>query len=118
MQVVFFTICGAFLLHFTPVRGPLYLCGDLFPNIFLWDAFFSMCFFLLMGGGGFFWACPSPIRKFLRASMGAPVTVVRRDKQIGNSISTDNYDRNIISNVCHFYQRSNSVISDSWLGAK
>ena len=41
-----------------------------------------------------------------------PVTVVNKDKQLGNYISTDIYDRNIISNVCDFYQRSNSVISD------
>ena len=43
---------------------------------------------------------------------GTPVTVVNKDKHLGNTISTDIYDRNIISNVCDFYQRSNSVISD------
>ena len=43
---------------------------------------------------------------------GTPVTVVNKDSHLGNTISTDIYDRNIISNVCDFYQRSNSVISD------
>ena len=43
---------------------------------------------------------------------GTPVTVVNKDKHLGNTISTDIYDRNIISNVCDFYQRSNNVISD------
>ena len=43
---------------------------------------------------------------------GTPVTVVNKDKHLGNYISTNIYDRNIISNVCDFYQRSNSVISD------
>ena len=41
-----------------------------------------------------------------------PVTVVNKEKHLGNYISTNIYDRNIISNVCDFYQRSNSVISD------
>ena len=40
------------------------------------------------------------------------VTVVNKDKHLGNTILTDIYDRNIISNVCDFYQGSNSVISD------
>ena len=43
---------------------------------------------------------------------GTPVTVVDKDRHLGNYISTDIYDRNIVSNVCDFYQRSNSVISD------
>ena len=43
---------------------------------------------------------------------GTTVTVVNKDKHLGNYISTNIYDRNIISNVCDFYQRSNSVISD------
>ena len=43
---------------------------------------------------------------------GTSVIVVNKDKHFGNTISTDIYDRNIISNVCDFYQRSNSVISD------
>ena len=43
---------------------------------------------------------------------GTPVTVVNKDKHLQNTISTDIYDRNIIRNVCDFYQRSNSVISD------
>ena len=43
---------------------------------------------------------------------GTPVTVVNKDKHLGNTRSTDIYNRNIISNVCEFYQRSNSVISD------
>ena len=43
---------------------------------------------------------------------GTPVTVVNKDKHLANYISTDIYGRNIISNVCDFYQRNNSVISD------
>ena len=43
---------------------------------------------------------------------GTHVTVVNKDKHLRNYISTNIYDRNIISNVCNFYQRSNSVISD------
>ena len=43
---------------------------------------------------------------------GTPVTVVNKDKHLRNYISTNIYDRNIISNVCDYYQRSNSVISD------
>ena len=43
---------------------------------------------------------------------GTPVTVVNKHEHLGNYISTNIYDRNIISNVCDFYQRSNSVISD------
>ena len=38
-----------------------------------------------------------------------PVIVVNKDKHLRNTISTDIYDRNIISNVCDLYQRSNSV---------
>ena len=41
---------------------------------------------------------------------GTPVTVVNKDKHLGNTLSTDIYDGNIISNVCEFYQRSNSVV--------
>ena len=41
---------------------------------------------------------------------GTPVTVVNKDKHLGNTLSPDIYDRNIISNVCDFYQKSNSVI--------
>ena len=43
---------------------------------------------------------------------GTPVTVVNKDKRLGNTISTDIFDRNIISNVRDLYHRSNSVISD------
>ena len=43
---------------------------------------------------------------------GTPVTVVNKDKQLGKYISTNIYDRNIISNVCDFYQGINSVISN------
>ena len=39
---------------------------------------------------------------------GTPVTVVRK-----YYINCFFYDRNIISNVCDFYQKSNSLISDS-----
>ena len=44
---------------------------------------------------------------------GTAVTVVNKDhKHLVNTISPDIYDRNIVSNVFDFYQRSNSVISD------
>ena len=43
---------------------------------------------------------------------GTPVNVVNKDNNLGNTISTDSYDRNIIRNVCDFYQRSSRVISD------
>ena len=41
-----------------------------------------------------------------------PVTVVNKDKHLRNTITTDIYDRNILNNVCDFYQGNNSVISD------
>ena len=34
------------------------------------------------------------------------------DKHLGNYISTDIHDRNIIANVCDLYQRSNSIITE------
>ena len=34
------------------------------------------------------------------------------DKHLGNFISSDIQDRNVISSVCDLYQRSNSIISD------
>ena len=34
------------------------------------------------------------------------------DKHLGNCISNDIHDRNIVSSVCDFYQRSNITISD------
>ena len=44
---------------------------------------------------------------------GKPITVVNKDKHLENTISTDIYGTNTISNLCEFYQRSNySVISD------
>ena len=36
---------------------------------------------------------------------GTPVTVVNKDKYLGNYISTNIYDRNIISNVCDFLSK-------------
>ena len=41
-----------------------------------------------------------------------PVNVVNKDKHLRNTITTDIYDRNILNNVCDFYQGNNSVISD------
>ena len=40
------------------------------------------------------------------------IPVVDSDKHLGNYISTNITDRNIIDNICDLYQRSNSVISD------
>ena len=38
--------------------------------------------------------------------------IVDNDKHIGNYISKDIHDRNIVSSVCDLYQRNNSTISD------
>ena len=43
---------------------------------------------------------------------GQPITIVNSDKHLGNFISSDIQDRNVISSVCDLYQRSNSIISD------
>ena len=43
---------------------------------------------------------------------GEQVSVVEHEKHLGNFLSTNIYDRNIISNVCDLYQRSNLLISD------
>ena len=43
---------------------------------------------------------------------GKRVEVVQSDVHLGNYISTNITDRNIVGNVCDLYQRSNSVISD------
>ena len=40
------------------------------------------------------------------------VLIVERKKHIGNYLSTDIADRNIIADVCDLYQRSNLLISD------
>ena len=40
------------------------------------------------------------------------ISIVNSDVHLGNYISTDIYDRNIVNNVCDFYQRSNSIIAD------
>ena len=40
------------------------------------------------------------------------ISIVSHDKHLGNYISTDIHDRNIIVNVCDFYQRSNSIITE------
>ena len=40
------------------------------------------------------------------------ISFVFHDKHLGNYISTDNHDRNIIANVCDLYQRSNSIITE------
>ena len=41
-----------------------------------------------------------------------PITIVNSDKHLGNYISSDINDRNIMNNVCDFYQRSNSVLAN------
>ena len=43
---------------------------------------------------------------------GEVIPVVDSDKHLGNYISTNITDRNIIDNICDLYQRSNRVISD------
>ena len=40
------------------------------------------------------------------------IIVAEHEKHLGNFLSTNIYDRNIISNVCDLYQRSNLLISD------
>ena len=40
------------------------------------------------------------------------ISIVDNDKHLGNYISNDIHDRNIVSSVCDLYQRSNSTISD------
>ena len=42
---------------------------------------------------------------------GQPVSVVHKDKHLGNYISDSIHDRHILNNVCHLYQRSNLIIS-------
>ena len=41
-----------------------------------------------------------------------PISIVDKDKHLGNYISNDIHDRNIVSSVCDLYQRSNSTISN------
>ena len=41
-----------------------------------------------------------------------PISIVDNDKHIGNYISNNIHDRNIVSSVCDLYQRSNSTISN------
>ena len=43
---------------------------------------------------------------------GKRVEVVQSDVHLGNYISTNITDRNIVRHVCDLYQRRNSVISD------
>ena len=42
---------------------------------------------------------------------GRPVSVVHKDKHLGNYISDSIHDRHILYNVCDLYQRSNLIIS-------
>ena len=42
---------------------------------------------------------------------GQPVSVVYKDKHIGNYISDSIHDRHILNNICNLYQRSNLLIS-------
>ena len=41
-----------------------------------------------------------------------PISIVDNDKNLGNYISNDIHDGNIVSSVCDLYQRSNSTYSD------
>ena len=43
---------------------------------------------------------------------GERVSIVEHEKHLGNYVSTDIADRNIIADVCDLYQRSNLLISD------
>ena len=43
---------------------------------------------------------------------GQPVSVVHKDKHLGNYISDSIHDRHILNNVCDLYQRSNLIISE------
>ena len=40
------------------------------------------------------------------------VSIVKNEKYLGNYVSTDIEDRNINTDVCDLYQRSNLLISD------
>ena len=40
------------------------------------------------------------------------ISIVSHDKHLGNYISTDIHDRNIIANVCDLYQPSTSIITE------
>ena len=42
---------------------------------------------------------------------GQPVSVVHKDKHLGNYISDSIHDRHILNNICDLYQRSNLLIS-------
>ena len=41
-----------------------------------------------------------------------PIAIINNDVHLGNYISSDILDRNIMSNICDLYQRSNSIIND------
>ena len=43
---------------------------------------------------------------------GERVSIVENEKHLGNYVSTDIEDRNIIADVCNLYQRGNLLISD------
>ena len=43
---------------------------------------------------------------------GEKVSIVEHEKHLENYVSTDISDRNIITDVCDLYQRSNLLISD------
>ena len=43
---------------------------------------------------------------------GETVSIVEHEKHLGNYLSTDIADRNIIADVCNLYQQSNLLISD------
>ena len=43
---------------------------------------------------------------------GVQISIVEHEKHLGNYVSTNISDINIIANVCDLYQRSNQLISD------
>ena len=47
-----------------------------------------------------------------RYQNGVQISIVEHEKHLGNYVSTNISDRNIIANVCDLYQRSNLLISD------
>ena len=42
---------------------------------------------------------------------GVQISIVEHKKHLGNYVSTNISDKNIIANVCDLYQRSNPLIS-------
>ena len=68
--------------------------------VYIVNSVYSLCFFLLSF---------SFMNKFF---LWKKRSIVDNDKHLGNYISNDIHDRNIVSSVCDLYQRSNSTISN------